>query len=174
MANIADKDEAISRHSSIAALKVLAEYVKKQYGINQEQLYRLLEQRIEELSIPFSVFELNPGLSILELICKYLKENLNLTYHQIAQYLNRNDRTIWTTYKNAIKKQAQALGVEPSILQIPVSIFSPRKLSVLESLVSYLVSQGFSVKNIALSLNRDYRTIWITYKNALKKENEKK
>jgi len=168
------KDEPLSKHSSLTALKVLSEYVKKQYGLSQEQLYRLLEQRIEELAIPLSVFELNPGFSILELVSKYLKENLNLTYHQIAQHLNRNDRTIWTTYNNAIKKQAAPLKAEHSLLQIPVSIFSSRKLSVLESLVFYLSAQGFSVKNIALTLNRDYHTIWITNKKVMKKQNEKR
>jgi len=168
------KDETPSRHSSITALRVLAEYVKKQYGIDQEQLIRILEQRIEELAIPLSVFELNPGLSILELVCKYLKENLNLTYHQIAQHLNRNDRTIWTTYKNAIKKQTKTLRTETSLIQIPVSIFYSRKLSVLESIVFYLSTQGFSVKNIAITLNRDYRTIWITRRKVMKKQNEKR
>ena len=168
------KDDSLSRHSSLTALRVLAEYVKKQYGIDQKQLIRILEQRIEELAIPLSVFELNPGLSILELVCKYLKENLNLTYHQIAQHLNRNDRTIWTTYKNAIKKQTKTLRTETSLIQIPVSIFYSRKLSVLESIVFYLSTQGFSVKNIAITLNRDYRTIWITNKKVMKKQNEKR
>ena len=33
------------------------------------------------------------------------EEEYNLTYHQIGQLINRNDRTIWTVYNRAKKKK---------------------------------------------------------------------
>tara|TARA_Y100000310_G_C20607360_1_gene776222 strand:- start:730 stop:945 length:216 start_codon:yes stop_codon:yes gene_type:complete len=54
-------------------------------------------------NIPTSIF-LDRSISVLEAIAKYLKEEKNLTYHQIAVLLNRDDRTIWTCYNRAIRK----------------------------------------------------------------------
>lgn len=47
-------------------------------------------------------------LGALEAIVVHLKDSHNLTYHKIAQLLNRNDRTIWTTYSKAKAKLAKA------------------------------------------------------------------
>ncbi len=43
-------------------------------------------------------------LSVLETIVTHLKTSFNLTYHAIAQLLVRDDRTIWTVYHRALKK----------------------------------------------------------------------
>ena len=53
--------------------------------------------------IPLSIFK-ERRLSALESVVKFLKENYNLRYHQIAKLLNRDDRTIWTVYNKSIKK----------------------------------------------------------------------
>jgi len=47
----------------------------------------------------------NRRFSILELVVSYLKENYKLSYHEIANLLQRNDRTVWTVYNRAIKKR---------------------------------------------------------------------
>ena len=44
-------------------------------------------------------------LSVLETIVKHLKESFGLTYHNIAKLIERDDRTIWTVYQRALKKQ---------------------------------------------------------------------
>jgi hypothetical protein len=36
-----------------------------------------------------------------------LKEEKEMTYHKIAEALNRDDRTIWTVYNRAKKKRRQ-------------------------------------------------------------------
>ena len=56
------------------------------------------------ISIPVQVLQ-DRSISVLEAISYYLKETKNLTYHQIALLLNRNDRTIWTCYQRAKKKK---------------------------------------------------------------------
>ena len=45
-------------------------------------------------------------LSIMESLVLYLKDEKKLTYHEIAELLNRDDRTIWTVHNRASKKRS--------------------------------------------------------------------
>jgi len=56
--------------------------------------------------IPVNIFS-NTKLSALEAIVSYIKEELSLTYHEIALLLKRDDRTIWTVYQRARKKNVK-------------------------------------------------------------------
>lgn len=56
------------------------------------------------ISIPTAIFH-NRGLSSLEAVSVYLKEKKGLRYSEIAKLLNRDDRTIWTSYKRAKAKR---------------------------------------------------------------------
>ena len=58
------------------------------------------------ISIPSNILT-DRSVSVLEAIVKYLKEKKRLTYHEIAVLLNRDDRTIWTVYQRARKKNAK-------------------------------------------------------------------
>jgi len=84
--------------------------------------------------------------------------------------LNRDNRTIWATYNNAIKKKKEKLIVKESKFFIPVSILAERKLSVLGAIVSYL-KDNFNLRysEIAALLNRDERNMWTAYNRAKKK-----
>ena len=63
------------------------------------------------------------------------------------------------------------ISYEETLILTPISIF--RNSSPLESLVKYLKDNlGLSINEIASLLNRDHRTIWITYNNASKKITE--
>jgi len=63
------------------------------------------------------------------------------------------------------------LNLAKKHIPIPISIFKDN--SPLESLVKYLKDNlGLSLTEIASLLNRDQRTIWITYNNANKKITE--
>ena len=55
------------------------------------------------ISIPVSIIA-ERKLAVLESIVAYLKDSLNLTNHEIAAALKRDDRTIWTVYNRALKK----------------------------------------------------------------------
>ena len=55
------------------------------------------------LAIPLTVLQ-NRDLSAMEAVVCYLKEQQGLTYSEIASALNRDDRTVWTTYQRAVKK----------------------------------------------------------------------
>ncbi|MDO8740267.1 MAG: hypothetical protein Q7J54_01690 [Candidatus Woesearchaeota archaeon] len=62
------------------------------------------EERIAKVGIPVSILK-DRKLSALEAISEYLKESLNMNYHEIAVLMNRDDRTIWTVYNRAKKKR---------------------------------------------------------------------
>lgn len=57
--------------------------------------------------VPLLIFK-DRKLSVLENVIKFLKEELDLRYHEIAVLLNRDDRTIWTTYKRGLKKENES------------------------------------------------------------------
>jgi len=60
----------------------------------------------DALWIPLSIFS-KTRLSALEAIVVYLKEETSLNYHEIALLLKRDDRTVWTVYQRARKKNAK-------------------------------------------------------------------
>ena len=113
-------------------------------------------------SIPLCIFNQKP--SPFEAIVKYLKEEFNLKYHEIAKLTNRDQRSIWYTYKQAIKKQEQSLTISPSPT-IPITIINNRTYSVLSSIVKYLKEEHkLRYCDIAKHLGKDERTIWTCYK----------
>ena len=161
----------IHKDKSLQILKLALGEIKEKYSLSTNEIFNLIDRKpvSKEILIPISIFEVG-DLSALETICKYLKEELDLNYAKIALLLNRNSRTIWTTYNNAIKKRKEKLPVNESKFSIPVSIFKNRKFSVLESIVSYL-KNNFSLRysEISVLLNRDERNIWTVYNRAKKK-----
>lgn len=59
--------------------------------------------------VPVSIFQ-DRSLSVLEAISEYMKDSVGLTYHEIAEILNRDDRTIWTCYHRAKNKRTKQHG----------------------------------------------------------------
>lgn len=137
------------------------------------KLLSLLKEDLgeKEITIPIKVFD-NDVLSCFEAIVKYLKEILKLRFVKIAELLNRNNKTIWTTYQKAKKKMPMPFSSLVSDINVPVSIFSDRNFSVLESLVGYLKKLGLTNHEIGVMIHRDDRTIWTIYDRVKKKRGE--
>jgi DNA-directed RNA polymerase specialized sigma24 family protein len=113
-----------------------------------------------------SVFS-NNELSCLETIVKYLKENLELNFSKIASVLNRDQRTIWSTYSKAAKKKKEIFCITNFENNIPLEIFTNREIGVLENICLYLKDvRKFTFHQIAILLNRNDRTIWTSYHKA--------
>ena len=150
------------------------EYLKDK-GLGPEEIIGLVSKFLkvqvkEEIKIPLSVFK-NDYLSSLETIVKYLRENLLLSFKQIASLTNRNPIALAVTYRNAKKKMEAKFAEEISPYSIPVSILQDRNLSVLENVVSYLKDTfGLTYHKVAVLLNRNDRTIWTVYQRAKKKK----
>src|SRR3989338_2465239 len=148
-------------------------YLKEQ-GLSEEEIAglagKLLKTVKEEIKVPISVFK-NNRLGSLEAIVKYLRENLLLSFRQIADLTNRNDVALAVSYRNAKKKhEIKFVITEISPYSVPVSILKDRNLSVLENISAYLKDTfGLNYHSVAVLLNRDDRTVWTVYQRAKKK-----
>lgn len=133
-------------------------------GYSEDEILKLIKKQKE--GIPVNIFS-NDELSCLESITKFLKENKNLTFSEIASLLNRDHRTIWTTYSNAVKKKKELFIVSDSEHYIPFEIFTDRRIGVLENICLYLKNKhNLSYHQIAVLLRRNDRTIWTSYQKA--------
>ncbi len=74
------------------------------YNNSRKKYPGRLEFKSSGFDLPVSIFQ-GSRLSILEAIVVYLKESMNLSYHDIAVLLSRDDRTIWTVFNRAMKKR---------------------------------------------------------------------
>ena len=63
---------------------------------------------VRTVDIPTNIFR-DRELSVLETMIAYLREEHGLKYSEIAKILNRDDRTIWTSY-NRVKKKRKRKG----------------------------------------------------------------
>ncbi len=91
-----------------------------------------------------------------------------LKISQIALLLNRDHRTIWTTYHSAIKKIKEPFPKKRRDYFIDVNEFSNRNYSILEIVCTHLLELGFSITKISKLLNKHRNTVWsalFRYKN---------
>ncbi len=166
-----DKNAKILRDGSFQSLRSSIAELKKKYNLSINQILGLLEN--PPLEIPVSVFE-NKELSALELICRYLRESLGLSFHEIAELLGRDNSTIWATNNKSLRKRKEALAVKKSYFFIPISIFRNRKFSVLEAVVKHLrENYGLGYSQISRLINRDQRNVWTVYSRARRKDGER-
>ncbi len=139
-------------------------------------------QQKDNIDIPIHIFR--EGNSGLRSIVKYLKEEKNLNFSEIAKLLGRDQRTIWSTYaavktkerknkkiKNLNKKQTLKQKNDIDLL-INSSIFKDRKLSILENTAHNLL-QNYSVKDVAKLLGKNQMTIWTVKRRAEQKIRKK-
>jgi len=136
-----------------------------------ELFIRTLRDEPEEVRIPISIFKAK--LSSLELIVKYMRENLGYSNKKTALILKRTAQNTWITYRNAKQKHPDKLIIVESEYDIPLSIFEDTELSVLESIVLHL-RKTLSDKQVAKMLYRSSKTITTVYNRAInKKQGEK-
>jgi hypothetical protein len=134
-----------------------------------EELVLIYKEKSEHTQkIPLELFSDNE-LGILEVLVKFLKEECRVNYSEIGLLLHRDARTIWTIYQSSLKKKTHNAYPSASQVLIPISVFSDRRLSPLEALTFYLKHKGVSLKNICRLVNRNYGSIWQSYRNASNK-----
>ncbi|MCK5282361.1 MAG: hypothetical protein KAK00_03045 [Nanoarchaeota archaeon] len=170
--------------SSINESLSIIDEIKSKYNVGMNQIIDLVKNKDKYISVPVGLFrsELGP----LEAVVRYLKDVLDYNFAQIARLLSRDGTTIWTTYNNSVKKgklvvdlelkdiEFRGLKVKRDELIVPLSVFSERGLSILESLGLYLKETfGLNYHVIGRLLNRNERTVWTVVNRAKRKlENE--
>ncbi|MBW2964674.1 hypothetical protein KY363_04400 [Candidatus Woesearchaeota archaeon] len=117
-------------------LRSIIRFMKLNQQLELQELIGLYTAISPEETIPVSIFA--HGLSPSEALCKYLKENCSLSFHDIAVLLNRDDRSVWTSYSRASSKSGEPLESAEDDLLIPVAVFQDRSRSILEHVVHYL------------------------------------
>jgi hypothetical protein len=114
----------------LAILESVVEYLKEEKGLNYRQIGKLLNRderniwtvysRVRKkravskkasipkpsLSVPISILE-DRSLSGFEAIVEYLKEKMELNFHDIGEALHRDERNIWTVYNRAKIKRGK-------------------------------------------------------------------
>lgn len=149
----------MKQHHDISAEEVLVLF-NQVAGEGQSMLEQRTKKQIKQhIIVPVEIF--STKLSPSEALCKFLKEEKHLTFHEIAVLINRDDRSIWTSYKRAQQKNKKSftelLGKDflfSSACQIPVSVFKARDLSILEHVVAYLKQHEMKNKTIAQLLKK--------------------
>jgi len=179
---IRKKKKSLKNINEENILEILDDKIKDKYGIGFDELVKSAREerkpeRFErEIKIPVNIFREN--LSPAEALCKYLKENLGLKFSEIARLINRDERTVWINYKNSAKKMREKISIkekegEKRVEFVGLEIFSDRKLSILEALVSYLKEKGFRNSEIAEMLGKDQRNVWTLLARAREKISKK-
>ena len=158
----------------VEAIGVFVKSILKKNNISLDKFIDILKEKHNgtKLKIPCCIFK-ERSLGVLESLTVYLKDELNLSYHEIALILNRDDRVVWASYNNAKKKFNGSFVFENNSKGIPVSLFANRDIGLLEALTKHLREQErMNNHQVAEILNRDDRTIWTSYSRAKKKSNE--
>jgi DNA-binding CsgD family transcriptional regulator len=156
------KKKQKSKQQANERITQLEKRMEKQESLIQE-LLQIVKKEPEKIQIPTSIFKQGKPASIL---CKYLKEKQKMKLCEIARLLNRDQRTIWNNYKNSKKEK---LVIKETSIRIPISVFSEKRLSVLEAIVYYYKMQGMKNAQIAKLLGKDPRNVWTIQKRAKKK-----
>jgi len=168
------KSRDTSSESILLAIDNLLGHLTDRGDLSYTELIEFLHERRQEKespSVPLSIFR-NRSLGSLEALTKFLKEHHSLQYSEIAALLNRDDRTIWSTYDSAQKKHDEPNVVDEDSLWVPAAVFGDRRLGPLEALSIHLRDEHeHSFTEIGRLLNRDTRTIWTTCKRARGKLN---
>ncbi|MFH1327209.1 MAG: hypothetical protein ABIH59_03730 [archaeon] len=151
--------------SKVQIMNSLIKEIKEKYKTTRKEIIELIE--IKETTIPINIF--SSKLGALEALTKYLKENLSMNYKEIALLTNRNERTIWTSYKKAFIKMPEKIKIKEITIKIPIKIFKNKKLTIFESVIIYLREKQIKYSEIAKILNRDPRNIYTIFSRATKK-----
>jgi len=116
----------VFKNGKLSALETISKYMRENCGLTFSKIGKLTNRdsriigrtyynAVKKLSkklivshpkfyVPIGLLK-NRKLSVLENIVSYIKDELKLSYHEIALLLNRDDSTIWTVYNRAKKKR---------------------------------------------------------------------
>lgn len=145
-------------------------------GIVVEQLRRLgakpqeIERfvRLRQYAVPAGLF--GTDLAVLEVLALFLKDVHNLRHTDIAELLGRDERTVWSSYQRAKKKNVSVTDTDGRI-RVPLTVFVDTPLSLTEALVVHLKEdEGISLKDIAQLLNKSQSTINVLHARQRRKQ----
>jgi len=153
-------------------LRSIIHFMRQNQQLSLQELIGIYAEVSPEEAVPVSIF--SHKLSPSEALCKFLKENRELTFHEIALLLNRNDRSIWTSYARAKKKSKALFKPKEQDILIPLQIFQDRSRSILEHVTHHLkTSHSLTNSKIARALKKNPSSIATVISRAEKKSRRK-
>lgn len=153
-------------------LKTILKKMSQEQNLQLSDLIKTFEEIKGEASIPSMIF--SSPLEPAEALYKFLKENEEYSYQQIAQATKRNQKSVWATYQRAKKKNGQKIDPGEEKHYLPLMIFGNRTYSYLESVVFYL-NTVYNLTNpkIAKLLQKNPSSIAVLMKRARDKHGQK-
>ena len=157
--------------------ELLFETIEKKYAIKTGEIIKIKNKLLENKNINRNYIESIPvkilqfkKISSLEAITKFLRDNKKLPYNTISQLLNRQPKSLASTYNIACKKMPESFStdIDEDKSRIPFTAFS-KNLSILEAICNYLHTQNHTYADISRMLNLDPRTVWTVCNRANKK-----
>lgn len=145
-------------------IEMFVDTLGKRYGLNKKVVKKLGGRISTHVSL--SIF--STELGALEALVKYMKENLKMDYSEISEQLGRDYKTVWTAYSMANEKKKTEIQEKEGV-QIPLSIFNKKDLTIFEAVVLYLNKIGMKYSEMGELLNRDQRNMWTICSRAKKK-----
>lgn len=88
---------------------------------------------------------------------------------QISILLNRDQRTLWLTYNNAVRKIKKPFVEQKKEYYISITQLENRKFSILEVVVNNLIKTGLTISQVAHILKKHRNHIWSAYSRYKKK-----
>ena len=110
----------------LSSFETIVKFLRENYGFGFEETSQLLGKKRQSVwrayqssvskfkksfevtnlyyPIPVSIFK-DSKCSLLETLVVYLREEYELSYSEISALLMRDDRTVWTVYHRATRKQ---------------------------------------------------------------------
>jgi len=164
--------ETISNDDPDKLISIFLEHLKEHHNLGVKEVIAKIGKSTssDSMLIPVEIFAAN--LSPAEALVKYLREEFDLGYNEIASLINRDERGIWGTYRRAKQKMDEPFTIKEAKFFIPISIFKDRKLSILENAVKYLIeTYDLTTYKIAKILNKKPSTLW-SVSNRVKTKNE--
>jgi hypothetical protein len=156
-------------HEIVSTIKAAIRYVAFRHQLTEHDVFELCTKD-HGLGIPASI--LSGEQSPLEAVVMYLKIEQSLSFSEIAALLDRDDRTIWTTFNNAKRKKTNCQA--DCVYLIPIMLLADRKVSILEAAVEFLKEASqLSMKEISGLLSKHESTIRTAYARAKKKRGDK-
>ena len=160
--------EAIERANLQLILQDVIYKLREQDQLDLPELINLYQKLTPEKKVPLSIF--TTTLYPIEAITKYLHEEEQLTFTQIAELLNRNPKNIWTAYKRSTQKFKKPFSKIQEKYFIPLSLFQNETKTPLEAIILYLKSiYQLTNKKIALILNNSPNSVAVLLKRAGRK-----
>jgi len=158
--------KSLNKEELLNILQRVNAHLKENYNLSEEEIFSLAKGR-KQIFVPASIFSFD--LSPAESIVKFLKENIDLRYSEIAELIERDERGVWGSYRRAVRKHPGRLTTRQPDVMIPISVFKSIR-SIFESLVTYLKdTKNMKGSEIARLLNKKPSTIWTVYNRAKRK-----